>query len=146
MAFTTSGAGDISLAGRGGDPDSDNYGIQLRNGAVVESTASGLAAGTITIVGTGGDGTSFNHGVWIQSSGTQVTSVDGDILITGQGGDATGSSNYGVFVASSAVISSTGTGADAATITINGTSSGESLSGSIQNDTINGGDGVDRAD
>jgi RHS repeat-associated protein len=117
----TTGGGNIALTGRGGDTDSDNYGIQLRIGAVVESTAVGATAGAITIDGTGGAGTSYNRGVFITGSTTRVTAVDGDIQITGQGGDGSSGWNDGVRIALAAGVSSTGTDANAAKITIDGT-------------------------
>ncbi|MCA9053660.1 MAG: hypothetical protein KDA75_07470, partial [Planctomycetaceae bacterium] len=52
---------------------------------------------------------------------TLVTSIDGDIGITGQGG-GTGTGDHGVVIADQAVVRSTGTTADAATIRIEGTS------------------------
>ena len=119
--IASSGTGDISLVGRGGDSSSGNYGIHLGNGTTVQSTATGADAAAITLDGTGGTGTHNNHGVRIESSGTQVTSVDGDILITGRGGDGSSSTNLGVWVRYAAVISSTGAGADAATVTLDGT-------------------------
>ena len=49
-----------------------------------------------------------------------ITSVDGDISILGQGGDGTLNVNYGIYQQTGAVVSSTGIGAGAATITIDG--------------------------
>ena len=64
------------------------------------------------VLGTAGNASPFAVNF---SNNSLVTSVDGDIQITGQG-DA----DTGVNVFLGAVVSSTGTGAEAATITING--------------------------
>tara|TARA_R110002072_G_scaffold243821_2_gene403150 strand:- start:147970 stop:171135 length:23166 start_codon:yes stop_codon:yes gene_type:complete len=119
----TTGTGNIVLTGSGGDDaaTSVHYGVFLTNGASVNSTASGATAGTITINGTGGDGTVNNYGVIVFGATTDVTSVDGAIFITGTGGSGTGSGNAGVVLDTIEAISSTGTGANAATITIGGT-------------------------
>jgi hypothetical protein len=116
-SLTTTGAGVISLTGKGGSNASSNLrGITLSGGATVSSTlASG--GGTITLNGTGGQGVSSNNGVELIGSPTTVTSVSGDITITGQGGAGTGSNNFGVQVEQGAVVSSTG----AAKINIGGT-------------------------
>jgi Ca2+-binding RTX toxin-like protein len=119
----TTGTGDISLTGHGadnGNVDNSQYGVQIEVGSTVRSTASGMDAGTITINGTGGSGISNNYGVRIANSTTTVTSVDGDIQISAQGGSGSGFLNEGFdFFGSN--ITSTGTGANAANITINGT-------------------------
>ncbi|ABW29507.1 VCBS [Acaryochloris marina MBIC11017] len=121
--ITTSGTGNISLTGFGGDDAGTGQHAGFQNFGSISSTASGASAGTITINGTAGDGTLLNDGVQIRNS---VTSVDGDIQITGQGSpNSTSFLNFGVKV-QSAQVSSTGTGANAATITINGTSGGGS--------------------
>ena len=45
---------------------------------------------------------------------SKIASVDGDIDVTGQGGNGSGSSNRGVYLNAGTVIESTGTGANAA--------------------------------
>ena len=106
---------------RGGTTGGSQKGIRLINGAQVNSTASG--GGDITIIGTAGEvsGTgSGNYGVQIDDFGSpsEVTTVDGDISITGQGKGLTGSNqNYGVFLEDDAEVVATGTGA----ITVQGT-------------------------
>ncbi len=59
--------------------------------------------------------------MFLLGSTTDVTSVAGDITITGTGGNGSAYRNYGVFIESIETISSTGTGNDAAKITITGT-------------------------
>ena len=65
-----------------------------------------------------------NFGVDIFGASTVVTSVDGAISITGQGGNGSRTNNVGVFLDRSGGVESTGTGVHAATITINGTAGG----------------------
>ncbi len=119
----TSVDGDLSITGRAGGTGSASYqnaGINIQNSSLV-SSGTGENAATITLDGTGGTGTHHHYGVHL-SSGTNVTSADGNISITGQGGgDGTGNRNYGIFVASAAVVESTGTNADAAKIILDGT-------------------------
>ncbi|MCL4207851.1 MAG: autotransporter-associated beta strand repeat-containing protein, partial [Pirellulaceae bacterium] len=144
----TTGIGNILLKGRGGDDagTSNHYGVNFHSGTSVSSTASGATAGTITIEGTGGSGTNSNDGVALGDSTTKVTSVDGDISITGVG-NGSGGANVGVTLYNIDTIASTGTGANAAKITIhgtggNGTSSnrGVYLSGSTTDVTSEAGD------
>jgi hypothetical protein len=54
---------------------------------------------------------------------SNITSIDGNISITGQGGNGSGSDNYGIYSYNGA-ITSTGTGVNAANITLNGTGGG----------------------
>ncbi|MCP4168260.1 MAG: hypothetical protein GY759_20535, partial [Chloroflexi bacterium] len=117
-ADITSTNGDISLTGHGGDSGSKNIGVWLRTGTTIESTGTGINAATITIEGTGGDGTSNNDGVLIEPNSI-VSSVDGDIHIVGNGGNGSSSLNYGVQM-EKCLVESTGAGADAADITIDG--------------------------
>ena len=120
----TTGTGNIQLSGHGaetGDDTSQMRGIQLDNGTSVSSTGSGAMAGTITFQGTGGTGTTNNDGVYLTGLLTSVTSGDGAITISGTGGNGSSSGNNGVRLNGIAGISSSGTGANAATITIEGT-------------------------
>lgn len=118
-AFIESVDGDISLTGIAGSGDQFNLGVEVRNTGVVRSTGTGADAATITIDGTGGDGLTINSGVAL-NNGT-VTSVDGDIDVTGVGGDGSGDFHQGIVLNADATISSTGTGAGAADITLTGT-------------------------
>lgn len=99
--------GDITLTGHGGDAPNGPLarGVVLTAGSLVQSTG----AAKITIDGTGGSGSDSSEGVEIGGSGTKISSVTGNIQITGQGGNNT--SGYGVWVATGAVIESTGTAA-----------------------------------
>ena len=98
----------------GGDDD----GVEVHNGAQINSCGTGSA--TITITGSGGTG-STDYGIELADTGTAVTSVAGDITLIGTspGGD-------GVYLGNGVQISSVGLGADAARITIQGTGGGTS--------------------
>ncbi|QDS94826.1 hypothetical protein FF011L_36080 [Roseimaritima multifibrata] len=130
--------GDISIVGVGGHRSSASgsnfYGVNISAADVIESTGTGPDAATITIDGTGGAESRNNYGVRLAGATTDILSIDGDILIIGQGnGDGTGDTNYGVRSDSIGSIASTGTGIDAASITIigeggDGTRSGVGLS------------------
>lgn len=118
----TSVDGAISIVGQGGNGlHGSNYGVHLSAVGTISSIGAGADAATITIIGTGGDGTASNYGVYATGSSTDITSEDGAISITGQAGNGSGGRNVGVRVNSIEAITSTGTDADAATITIDGT-------------------------
>jgi len=124
-SVVSSGSGHISLSGQGGistNPNvpTPNYGVELRAGAVVQSTATGATAGRINIHGTGGIGNGSGWGVFLDDASTLVASVDGAIEIVGQGAHANSPFNYGVLLRNASV-RSTGTGAHAAPITLVGT-------------------------
>ncbi len=105
-ALVTSSVGDILITGQGGGTaagtSSSNFGVDVRIGGRVSSTGTAK----ITIDGTGGNGAASNHGVVIREVNTLVTSVDGDVAITGQPG--AGSDAFGIRVISAASVTSTG--------------------------------------
>ncbi len=114
--------GNISLNGTGGSGTGDrNDGVDVRDGAVIRSTGTAATAATITITGTAGAGASDNDAVQISGIGSLVVSQAGNIEITGTGGASTGDSNDGVILLDGGQVISTGTGANVASITINGT-------------------------
>ncbi|MEM7111121.1 MAG: hypothetical protein AAF614_01725 [Chloroflexota bacterium] len=113
--------GNITIMGEGGPSTTNNVGISLSNFGKIESTGMGSNAATITLIGTGGNGTVGNAGVATVGLGL-ITSIDGDINIDGTG-NGTGNSNMGVSLTQGDV-RSTGTGADAAKITVTGTANG----------------------
>ena len=112
--------GNIILNGTGNGTLNGNNGVYINDGSVIESIGTDGNAATISITGTGANGTADNFGVLIENAGTIISSVMGNISITGNGGDGSGSSNRGVTISQAAVVESTGTGADAATIGITG--------------------------
>ena len=121
--LVTSIDGDISVNGTGGSGSGATHlGFVIWDSAQLTSTGTGNDAANITIIGVGGSGTDEIEGVRIEDN-TRVTTVDGDVQVTGTGGTASGSGAYGVFVRSSAKLDSTGTTANAGDITITGTGS-----------------------
>ncbi|MBL9155200.1 MAG: filamentous hemagglutinin N-terminal domain-containing protein [Verrucomicrobiales bacterium] len=122
--FIESEVGAISITGEGGDGDWGNAsGVGIYDDAEIRSLGGVNGAATITIHGTGGGVGWNNTGVEIMGWSTGIHSAYGDISITGiGGGDGTDSDNHGVFVENiSETIESTGTGPNAAKITIHGT-------------------------
>jgi hypothetical protein len=120
MARIETANGAISLTGQGGDntggsPSDDNDGIYL-DGSTIESTGTGTITldGTAT-AGANSDGIDLDNDVTTVAS--TITSVNGAILITAL---STGADN-GFELQGGSTVVSTGTGASAATITINGT-------------------------
>ncbi|MFZ5805761.1 MAG: filamentous hemagglutinin N-terminal domain-containing protein [Verrucomicrobiota bacterium] len=113
--------GDILITGQGGIDGSANLGFAMVSASKILSNGTTSDAGTITIIGTGGSGADFNAGIYIANVDPEIRSVMGDILLMGQGGSGTGSSHMGVCLGDPPQISSTGTGSDAANITIIGT-------------------------
>ena len=119
--FITSIAGDIALTGAtdGGAAANFRSGVEFEFGADIASTGTGANAADISITGTAGQASasgSTNFGVLLEDTGAgvSVSSVDGDITITGTGAQhqpvtETGSNNDGVFI--SAPVTATGDGA-----------------------------------
>ncbi|MEM8645261.1 MAG: hypothetical protein AAGF86_02850, partial [Pseudomonadota bacterium] len=91
-----------------------------------------LTSDAVTIVVTGDTGFSRNHspvhpdGVlkygrrqpWQDSMSGIASEIDGDLNFTGVAGSGSGSSNRGIYLSDFGTIESTGTGADAGTITM----------------------------
>ena len=110
---TSSGGGNISMTGRGGNGTGNtNVGIGIVNGGQTTSTGTG----TITFNGTGGTGAGgFNHGISIQGANTLVTAPTA-ITLTGTASPlSTGSLNMGIWVGSGGKVSATGAGSIALT-------------------------------
>ncbi|MDX8431611.1 MAG: hypothetical protein SNF33_07425 [Candidatus Algichlamydia australiensis] len=114
--------GNISVTGVG-DSDGTNIcdqGVRLEARGKIVSTGLGTDAATITVIGNGGAGTDHNDGVILSGGGSVITSVDGDISVTGIGA-GTGSQNQGIRCESKGSILSTGTGVNASNINCIGT-------------------------
>ncbi|MEQ9412013.1 MAG: integrin alpha [Fuerstiella sp.] len=119
-AVVSSVMGDITIQGVGGDGTAgNNHGVLINDSPLIQSTGVGVDAATISIIGTGGGGTDWNVGVAF-SSGATIRSVDGDVFLSGNGGEGTGRNNRGLNMNEFGVIESSGTGFEAATITILG--------------------------
>ncbi|MFC1764547.1 hypothetical protein ACFL6U_21075, partial [Planctomycetota bacterium] len=127
-AWVSSTNGDISLTGQGGDTGDYNVGIVIVDLALIESTGTGANAGTITIDGTG-RGVDSSEGVFMAFA--DIASVDGAIQITGLS-TATGEDNAGIEISDWAIIGSTGTGLNAAMITLIGTGGGTDNSEGVE--------------
>ena len=146
----TSGTGTITIEGRGGQGDDTNYGVQLSQYGLVETengtlTITGTGGGTGTVnhglfasggsdiqsTGTGdilltgyssSNATENSDGVRVESAGTTISSLNGDIRLTGQA-----LTNYnnddGVLLYNQATVTSSGSG----TITLDGSAGTEGL-------------------
>ncbi|WP_339727713.1 hypothetical protein [uncultured Gimesia sp.] len=122
---------DIDGQAGGTSGSSTNFGFTMKTGSQITSTGTGA----ITISGTGGSGTSTNRGIHIYNSG--IESSSGDIELSGQGGTGSSSNNFGLYL-QVATITSTGTGVDAASITLDGTggSGTNSTRGLVMNEGV----------
>ena len=111
--LVTAGTGSITLVGNGQGSGTDNQGIVIESGAALTST--GIA--TIALTGIGSvAGTSANEGILITDTGTNVTSINGQILLTGTPG---GGTDPGIHITSEGAVVST-TGAQISLITPSG--------------------------
>ncbi|WP_339729543.1 Calx-beta domain-containing protein, partial [uncultured Gimesia sp.] len=112
--------GDISLTGQGGQgTDTNNIGIFVLSASSITSLGTGATAATINLDGTGGAGNHDSRGIFFRDS--DISSIDGNISLIGQGSTSvTGSWSQGVVFAD-AYINSNGTSLDAAEIYIHGT-------------------------
>ncbi|WP_442509307.1 Calx-beta domain-containing protein [Novipirellula sp. SH528] len=135
VSIASSGSGNLSLTGSGGDDPLTNfhYGVLLQAGASVTSTGSGPNAGTITITGTGGTGTDSNIGVLVTGIDSDVTSIDGAIEIIGTGGNGSANDNDGVLIDMDATVQVTN-----AILTVRGTASAGDSAGVRLSETDGG--------
>ena len=110
------GSGNILLEGRGGKGEgSDGRGLRLSSNAKIQS----LGHGTVTLTGYGASaGGTSRHGILVE--GAEISSAYGDISITGYGGASLHGNQTGVAITNGAKISSTGSGEEAAVISIEG--------------------------
>ncbi|MDD4916104.1 MAG: filamentous hemagglutinin N-terminal domain-containing protein, partial [Methylococcales bacterium] len=115
-ATINAAGGNITLRGAGLAGTDSADGIYLANGSQIKTTG----VGTITLAGRGGSGGYYNNGVHLGSNAA-ISSVNGAITITGEGGAVTGEENFGISIHDGAIVASSGTGA----IVLNGTGGGE---------------------
>ncbi|MBL8646305.1 MAG: hypothetical protein JNL46_03555, partial [Sphingosinicella sp.] len=123
-----SNSGAMLISGTGGaSTGPQNYGVHIHDGATIASTGTGDDAAAIEIIGAaGGTGSgATNIGVYVADTSAAITSIDGDISVTGTGAAAsTSNNNIGVRLINDARIESTGTTANAAKITVIGNAGG----------------------
>jgi hypothetical protein len=113
--------GAITVSGQGGAGSAGlNHGIRIASGARIESLGTSAIAATIGLTGVAGDGTGLSSGVIIEMDDARIDSIAGDVGIDGTGSFGTGNFNRGVVIQDGRV-ESTGTGMEAANITISGT-------------------------
>ncbi|MGB0600371.1 MAG: FG-GAP-like repeat-containing protein, partial [Rubripirellula sp.] len=131
--------GEITVVAQGGgvgETSRNNYGVDVWRGGSIHSSGSG----SISVSGTGAVGAVGHHhgviihGISADGKRSQISASGGDVTVTGQGG-GTGdaASNFGVFVSSNGLISSTGSG----NVTVTGTS-GETGGGNQIGVAVNG--------
>ncbi|HRI05229.1 MAG TPA: right-handed parallel beta-helix repeat-containing protein, partial [Pyrinomonadaceae bacterium] len=109
------GSGKVTVAGKGGNSGSSQYGVVVNGGIVRGGTGPGLKT---EVTGTGASNNTIGaHGVFVNDF-SSITSIGGDVLVTGTGGaGGGGTDNYGVIVfGTNGFITSGGTGA----VTVNG--------------------------
>jgi len=105
-SVTTTGSGAIDVdAGRSVNVTSGVSLSTINGNITIDANASGTGVGNFS---------------GISLSNADITATDGNITLTGRGGD-TGANNYGVHIDAGSTIGSTGTGATAGTITVAGT-------------------------
>ncbi|MGA0197766.1 MAG: beta strand repeat-containing protein, partial [Prochlorotrichaceae cyanobacterium] len=123
--LVTAESGSITINGTGGDNNTAQNGIVIFNNAQVTSTGTGATASTIALNGTGGNATGqgFHQGIRIFNN-ARVSTVDGDMNLTGAGGNDPNAANQpGIYL--NAALESTGAG----NIILNGTGGQSSAEG-----------------
>ncbi len=86
----TSSGGAVLVKGTGGGAGTSagNYGVYIASSGVITSAGTGAGA-TVTVEGQGGNtsgtGGNSNYGVYVVSSGSQITSSGGAVLVEGVG-------------------------------------------------------------
>lgn len=114
--------GDILLTGTGGNGVDNNNGIRIQ-GSTIRSTGTDSDAATITLNGTSGGSGVSARGIYINGL---IESEKGAISLTGNGHAASTFNNDGLRI--NGTIRSTGSGADAATISLIGIGGGQTNS------------------
>ncbi|MCB1205227.1 MAG: filamentous hemagglutinin N-terminal domain-containing protein, partial [Verrucomicrobiae bacterium] len=104
----STGAGIVSVSGRGGDTDDDNIGVLVTGGGRIV----GGDSATHFVSGTGGAAPGIgNDGIRVIGSGSEISSNGGNLVLQGTGGGSgtTSGMNSGVFVNNGGLIT-TGSG------------------------------------
>jgi hypothetical protein len=109
-----SGTGIVTVKGKGGTTSGNQNGINIVSGDIIGGTT-----GTMIIQGTGGVTTgNTNTGVTVSGAGASITSLGGNVSVTGTGGgSASAVVNIGVNVGSGGIITAGGSG----TVSVTGT-------------------------
>ena len=81
------------------------HGVLFDNGSQVTTTGTG----TINVIGNGSAGLNNNYGIQVKGS-SAISSVDGNISLTGIGGASSGDFNPGIALTDSALLAASGTG------------------------------------
>lgn len=103
----SSGTGQVSVLGRGGDSGGSQIGIRVQGGGSI----LGGTAGTTTVTGTGGaSATAGATGVNVFGSGSTINSGGADVTITGTGGSSSTAGGLGIDLYTSAHLSAGGSG------------------------------------
>lgn len=104
----SSSYGDIQMTGTSNGTGSLNQGIRIESGRVL-STGTGMGAAHITLVGVGGSGTSSCNGIDVQGEQSEVSAVDGNILVDGTS-SGNGTNNQPIVVNPPTQVNTTGMG------------------------------------
>ena len=115
--ISSTGAGNISLVGRGGDDAATPFhiGVTVRSGGQVIASSTG----SISMDGLGGTGSNSNYGVEVSSAST-VSASSGKIQVNGSGGAGAAGFNSGITILSGSKVESLATGAGAQPVTLVG--------------------------
>lgn len=100
--------GDINITGFSNGTQDLNQGVRIEMGRIC-STGNGASAAKIHLIGTGGIGTDECNGVVILSDASEVTSIDGNIIIEGTS-RGSGQNNQPIVVNPPTQVNTTGTG------------------------------------
>ncbi|HRG58920.1 MAG TPA: hypothetical protein PK323_08160 [Bacteroidia bacterium] len=97
------GAGVLTVKGKGGNSSTDNHGIFLQAGGIIRG---GTAGSNFGITATGGASSGAgNSGLSVSDAGSLITSYGSDIVINATGGGTTSSGNFGLALFSGGAIS-----------------------------------------
>jgi hypothetical protein len=106
-AQITSAAGDITIDATGGNGSSaQNAGLVMVTGATIVATGEA----NVSVTGVGGSGSDQCVGVVLFGTGVGISTVDGDLELSGTATDAASANTIGVWLTASAVVATSGAG------------------------------------
>ena len=118
--------GSLNVTGRGGTGTlNSNEGIRIESAG---STVYSAGSGDVTLTGIGGTGVAGNRGVFIFDN-SNISTVDGNLSLTGTGGNGSSTSNHGVSLHTNGTVTST-----SGNITLTGTKGGFATDVGISNE------------